>query len=208
MNFKSALQKFFIFCLLLLAEQTVIGQGLVEADTVATVTQKPIEEEKVHSPKRATLYSAILPGLGQAYNKKYWKIPFVYIGFGTIGYFIDWNNDYYQLTKRAYIHLRDDDPETTDYLKLRGIEYYDLENATDKANLETALSKRQEYYRRNRDFLIISMVAFYGLNIIDASVDAHLFNFDVSDDLSLNWQPSMLHFQNDLVYCINLTFNF
>lgn len=197
-----------IASLLFFAGKLVVGQNLVDADTVKTLVPITQTGEMVHSPKKASIYSALLPGLGQAYNKKYWKIPFIYIGFGAIGYFIDWNNDNYQLTKRAYIHLTDDDPETTDYLKLKGVEYYDLEDPSDRTDLSTALSKRQEYYRRNRDLLFIGMIGFYGLNIIDASVDAHLFNFDVSDDLTINWQPTMLNIQNELVYCVNVTFNF
>ncbi len=188
--------------------QLVIGQGLIEADTIQAVTPKAKTEEQVHSPKKATLFSTFIPGLGQAYNKKYWKIPIIYGGFGIIGYFIDWNNDNYQLTKRAYIDLRDDDPTTTAYLKIKGVEAFDLDNPTQRSNLETALSKRQEYYRRNRDFLFITMVGFYAINIIDASVDAHLFNFNVNDDLTLNWQPSMFYFKNEPVYCVNVSFNF
>lgn len=197
-----------MFCLLAIAGQAVIAQHLIDADTVQTITQKPITEEEAHSPRKATLYSTILPGLGQAYNKKYWKIPFIYAGLGTIGYFIDWNNGNYQLTKTAYIDLTDDDPETTGYLELDGIEYWNLDSPSERANLATALKKRQDYYRRNRDLLIISILGFYGLNIIDASVDAHLFNFNVNDDLTLNWQPSMMKFQNDMVYSIHFTFNF
>ncbi len=195
-------------CLLIMAGQTVIGQHLTDADTVKVAPPGALPGEKIHSPRKACLYSTFLPGLGQAYNKKYWKIPFIYIGFGSIGYFIDWNNDYYRLTRTAYNHLTDDDPETTDYTKLKGIEYYDLDDATDVANLEEVLTNRQDYYRRNRDFLIICAVGFYGINIIDACVDAHMFNFNVNDDLTLNWQPSVASFKNEPVYCINLTFNF
>jgi hypothetical protein len=88
------------------------------------------------------------------------------------------------------------------------LQYYDLENPTDSLNFKTGLSKQSEYYRRNRDLLIISMVGFYGLNIIDASVDAHLFDFDISEDLTLNWQPAVRTFENQLVYGINCTFKF
>jgi hypothetical protein len=176
-------------------------------DTVGVNKKKAVPEE-IHSPKKAAVYSAILPGLGQAYNKKYWKIPIVYAGFGVIGYSIGWNNDNYKLVKTAYIHLTDNDETTTDYLKLKGIEYYDLNNPGDLTVLRTALTKRQAYYRRNRDLLVIGMVAFYGINIIDASVDAHLFNFDISDDLTMNWQPSLLKINNELVYCVNFSINF
>jgi hypothetical protein len=185
---------------------------LVDADTLKTVKKLPPveEEEKVHSPRKATIYSAILPGLGQAYNKKYWKIPIIYIGFGAIGYFIDWNNENYQLFRTGYRHLTDDDPETQDYLKIEAVRRnnYDLNNPTQFNNLKTALSKQQDYYRRNRDLLFISIVGFYGLNIIDASVDAHLFDFDIGDDLTMNWQPSMLNIDNNFIYCVNFRFNF
>ncbi|MBN1198672.1 MAG: hypothetical protein JXA23_04905 [Bacteroidales bacterium] len=167
-------------------------------------------QEEVHSPKKATLYSAILPGLGQVYNKKYWKIPLIYIGFGTIGYFIDWNNDNYQLFKTGYKHLTDDDPETQDYLKIEAVRRnnYDLSNPNQFNNLKTAMTKQQDYYRRNRDLLVIGFIAFYGINILDASVDAHFMDFDISDDLTLNWQPSMQNLDNHLAYCIQLRFNF
>lgn len=184
---------------------------LVEADTIQA-TQQPVgqEAEKVHSPRKATIYSAILPGLGQIYNKKYWKVPLIYAGFGTIGYFINWNNDNYQLFRIGYQHLTDGNPETQDYLKIEAVRRnnYNLDNQTEYNNLKTALSKQQDYYRRNRDLLIISFVGFYGLNIIDASVDAHLFDFDISDDLTMKWEPSMLNFDNNFVYCLNFRFNF
>lgn len=180
---------------------------LVNADTT-NVIKSEAELEKIHSPHKATIYSAILPGLGQAYNKKYWKIPLIYVGFGTIGYFIKWNNDYYQISKNAYLDLTDDNPDTKSYENLDSFKYFDLSNPTSKANFKDGLDKQQQYFRRNRDLLVISMFAFYGLQIIDASVDAHLFNFDMSDDLTLNWQPSMLNVNSERIYCVNLTFNF
>lgn len=184
----------------------------VETDTLKQ--QRPVaseqQEEEVHSPRKATIYSAILPGLGQAYNKKYWKIPLIYIGFGTIGYFIDWNNDNYQLFKTGYIHLADDNPETQDYMKIEAVRRnnYDLTNPNQYNNLKTALLKQQDYFRRNRDLLIIGFVAFYGINILDASVDAHLMDFDISDDLTMSWQPSMVNMDNSLVYGLHFSFNF
>jgi len=203
---KRILLKSLLFLCLLLVGYNLRAQ-LADADTTRII-QKEKAEENVHSPKKATLYSAILPGLGQAYNKKYWKIPLVYVGFGAIGYFIGWNNNNYQTSKHAYKDLTDDDPNTTFYETLTAFKYYDLNDPTSKANFRDGLNKRQEYYRRNRDFLIITMAGFYGLQIIDAGVDAHLFNFDMSDDLTLNWQPSMFQMNNERIYCINLTFNF
>ena len=195
-----------IFVLLVFVSCNLYGQVL-EVDTTQ-ITEVPVDSVQVHSPKKATIYSAILPGLGQAYNKKYWKIPLIYAGFGTIGYFIGWNNGFYSTYKQAYRDLSDKDPNTNSHLKIEASKYYDLENPTDSLNFKTGLSKQSEYYRRNRDLLIISMVGFYGLNIIDASVDAHLFDFDISEDLTLNWQPAVKTFENQLVYGINCTFKF
>lgn len=171
-----------------------------------TEVQKP--EEEVHSPRKAALYSAMLPGLGQAYNKKYWKIPLVYGGFATIGYFIGWNNSNYKTSKNAYSDLTDNDPNTTSYMKLKYIEYYNLENPSEVENLKRGLVRRQDYFRRNRDLLVILTAAFYGLNIIDASVDAHFFNWDISDDLTMNLKPSLDQFKNQNLFSLNCTIRF
>lgn len=177
-----------------------------ETDSLQFKVSEEVKEP--HSPKKAAMYSAIIPGWGQAYNKKYWKIPIVYAGFGTIGYFIGWNNRYYNTYKDAYSDLTDDDPNTDSYNDIEASQYYDLTNPTDFENFRSGLNKQQEYYRRNRDLLIISIIGFYGLNIIDASVDAHFFEFDISEDLTMNWQPTVQPYRKELVYGLNFTFNF
>jgi len=161
-----------------------------------------------HSPRKAALYSAVLPGLGQVYNRKWWKIPIVYGGFATLGYFIKWNNDEYKTAKTAYKDLTDSDPETVSYLKLKQISYYKLDSPADVANLEKGLTQSQDYYRRNRDLLVILTFAFYGLNIIDASVDGHFFNFDISDDLTMKVKPTFVNQKNQSFLCLNCSFNF
>lgn len=200
------LSKNIIFFLLVLVSGNLFGQTLTIDST--KLEEVPVKAEIVHSPKKATLYSAILPGLGQAYNKKYWKIPIIYAGFGTIGYFIGWNNGFYKTYKQAYSDLTDGNSETNSHLDLDAAQYYDLDNSTDYNNFKTGLSNQSEYLRRNRDLLIISMIGFYGLNIIDASVDAHLFDFDISEDLTMNWQPAVKTFEKQLVYGAYFTFNF
>jgi hypothetical protein len=203
------LRVFFVFVFLLIISG--LKAQLVEADTIAAVEEiQDVDSVVVHSPRKATIYSAILPGLGQAYNKKYWKIPLIYIGFGTIGYFVHWNNDKYQLFKTGYQHLTDGNPETQDYLKIEAVRRnnYNLDDPNQFNNLRTGLVRQQDYFRRNRDLLIISVLGFYGLNIIDASVDAHLFDFDISDDLTMNWAPSMVNMDTNMVYSINISFNF
>ena len=180
---------------------------IIDIDTTI-IKEVPPDAEEIHSPKRAAIYSAILPGLGQAYNKKYWKIPIIYAGFGTFGYFIGWNNKNYKVLRLAYSDLTDGDDNTNSYLDLEAAKYYDLESESGRSKFQTALNKQKDYYRRNRDLLIICMAGFYGLNIIDASVDAHLFKFDISEDLSFNWQPAMKNVDDQLVYGFNCTFNF
>ncbi|HRH65816.1 MAG TPA: DUF5683 domain-containing protein [Bacteroidia bacterium] len=123
---------------------------------------------------RTALSSALLPGLGQGINKKYWKIPIIYAGFGTLVYLIDFNNNYYQKFKTAYRFRNDTDPGTVD-------DYPRYSNDD--------LRVRKDYYRRNRDLCYILGGVLYSLNIIDAYVDAQLLDFDVSDDLSLRTIP-------------------
>lgn len=151
-------------------------------DTI--VVKKPVV---FHSPRKATLYSAVLPGLGQIYNRKYWKVPIVYGGFATLGYFINFNNDEYVKYRQAYSDIIDDDPNTISYIKLVS----DPNRLKDDkiSQLTENLRKAKDYWRRNRDLVVIGTAVFYAVNIIDASVDAHFFNFDISDDLTINWVP-------------------
>mgnify|MGYP000910294136 CR=1 FL=1 len=205
MDYIKSVNKIIVFSVLVFLSMNSYGQK-TETDSLQYKVSEEVKEP--HSPKKAAMYSAIIPGWGQAYNKKYWKIPIVYAGFGTIGYFIGWNNRYYNTYKDAYSDLTDDDPNTDSYNDIEASQYYDLTNPTDFNNLRTGLNKQQEYYRRNRDLLIISIIGFYGLNIIDASVDAHFFEFDISEDLTMNWQPTVQPYRKELVYGVNFTFNF
>lgn len=117
--------------------------------------------------------STILPGLGQAYNKKYWKLPIIYAGLGGFGYMFVTNNEQYKFYRKNLIAANDDDPDT--------------DNTTIYSSDQLQVQKVA--YRKNRDFAAIGIAVIYILNIIDANVDAHLKTFDVSDDLSLNVAP-------------------
>lgn len=152
---------------------------------------------KVHSPTRAAIYSAVLPGLGQGYNRKYWKIPIVWAGFGVITYFIITNTNNYRDYKEAYTYVASGDSSYTDN-ELVG--KYDEQQLLDAKN----------YYRRNMELSYIIGGLWYLLNIIDASVDAHFFDYDVSEDLSLRIDPVM-HIRRDNlkpVSGLKLTLNF
>ncbi len=136
-----------------------------------------------HSPRKATLLSTALPGLGQVYNKKAWKIPIIYTGFAVLGYFIKTNNDQYLYYRDAFRIRERGDSSNAIFIK-----YQDA----DPAQLQAA----RDYYRRNRDLCYIFTGFLYLLNIADADVDAHLFYFDVSDKLSVNWKPSFYQGNN------------
>jgi len=149
----------------------------------------------IHSPRKATIYSAVLPGLGQIYNRKYWKVPLVYGGFVTLGYFINFNNGEYVKYRQAYSDIIDTDPNTNSFVKL----FTDPRNL-DPANIGQSTERLRvykDYWRRNRDLLVISTAVFYAVNIIDASVDANFFNFNINDDLTINWVPGPIICMNN-----------
>ncbi len=136
------------------------------------------EIKKPHSPHKATIYSAILPGLGQAYNRKYWKIPVVYAGIGTIYYLASSNAKEYRKAREAY-----------DYV----VNEYDYPIDNDLVDRYSAqdLQSIRDFYRRNMELSWIVMGLWYVLNILDATVDAHFFDYDISDDLSVRIEPVM-----------------
>jgi hypothetical protein len=185
-NFRNIIRfKIYGKCFLLIL---FLASGFSSYSQETVVDSTRINETKPeHSPHKATIYSAILPGLGQIYNRKYWKVPIIFGGFATLGYFINFNNEVYQTYKQAYSDIIDDDPFTNSYLELNVNPSF---FAPDKiSQLTENLSRAKDTWRRNRDLVIIGTVIFYAVNVIDASVDAHFFNFDIGDDLTVNWTP-------------------
>ena len=154
--------------------------------------------EKYHSPHKATFYAAVFPGLGQAYNKKYWKLPILYAGLGGIIYGIHFNTTYYTKYKNAYRDFIIRDPANTSYVEFAekaGLTQEQVETVY-AGWFERALKNKKDYYKRNRDFSYIGLLAVYVLSMIDASVDAHFYNYDISDDLSLKIEPKIIKFTN------------
>lgn len=166
------------------------GDAMFTADSTAVA--QSLTEEK-HSAHLATVYSAILPGLGQIYNKKWWKVPIIYGGLYAMGRIIQHNNNYYVQYKQAYADIIDDDPMTNSYKELAIEGNWDWTNASQMSQFGTRLNKAQQSARRNRDLCIIFTVGIYAIQIIDASVDAHFFNFDISDDLSMQWGATPIY---------------
>lgn len=136
----------------------------------------------VSAVKKATTLACIFPGAGQIYNKSYWKVPFVVGGFASMIYCIDWNNRGYQRFKKAYALLADYEKNPDLYPNGPTDEFHGRYSADFIRNL-------RNNYRRNRDLCIIITGALYVLQIVDAHVDAHLKDYDISDDLTMNLEP-------------------
>lgn len=171
---------------------------IVINDTTGKVIEKipsKIDTSKVkdslarpkHSPRKAAIRSAIIPGWGQIYNKKYWKVPIVAAAIGIPAYLVYYNQEWYNRTRYAVkvaaagnnfpVFLDKVDPQLLPLVK--------------SGSVNSLINYRNEF-RRNRDYAILFGLLLWGLNVVDATVDAHLKDFDVSDDLSLRVQPALL----------------
>ena len=162
------------------------------ADTASSVSR--------HSPPLATVMSAIIPGAGQVYNHKYWKVPLIYAGFAGLAYGVYYNNaeyKYYNMLLKRY--------NTRDSSLWDG--KISIGNGK-TASVENVRAQR-DANRRYRDLYAIIMGGWYILNIIDANVDAHFFDYDIGDDLSFQWQPVILPREHQTAYVgANFVFRF
>lgn len=145
-------------------------------------------KKKVHSPRQATLRSLIVPGLGQIYNKKYWKVPIVYAAIGIPVYLFFDNRAWYNRTRYA-LTVVVDSSLFADPAALAKV-HPDLRPLVD-AKLQGSLVNYRNEFRKDMDYSILFTLLMWGLNIVDATVDAHLKGFDVGDDLSLKIKPSL-----------------
>lgn len=161
--------------------------------TVSTVSAQdsiptaPVDSLPVHSVKKAVIFSAVLPGAGQVYNhlampkgqkKAYWKVPLIYAGLGATGYFMIHNNQLRKELRQEYDNRQGTDPT----LLLEKYEAYDDEG----------ILQLHDMHRTRRDLSILAFGVVYILNVVDAGVEAHFVNFDVSDDLSLSLEPTLV----------------
>ena len=193
LSFKAVFLAF--ICLLLISE--------IKAQDTTAVQLPSMEFDSLrapmHSAHKATLYSLMLPGLGQAYNKKYWKIPIIYAGFGALAYNFKINNDESKKFTEAYRYVINQDtfPIDNEYVT----RYPDVND----------LLRGRDFYRRRVELTVIFSAVWYLLNVIDATVDAHFFDYDISDNLTLHLEPAFMiptgskeRFTNGMRLCLNL----
>lgn len=164
-----------------LTAQVTDSTRAAAAKPAAAIVDTVLQPKLLHSPRKATIRSAILPGWGQAYNKKYWKIPLVYGALGTcVGFFI-FNRTEYTDARDAYRLKLDGDP-SNDFLIKPKFRQVDPE----------AVRRYRNEVRQNVDYSVLFFLVCWGLNVVDATVDGHLKSFEVTDNLSLRIKPAYL----------------
>jgi len=158
------------------------------ADTL-TIDEEPMRVFNP-DPTRATWLSVLCPGLGQIYNRRYWKLPIVVGAYMGLAYATSWNNTMLTDYTKAYNDLMDNDPDTRSYMNFfaPGVS----EESLNQTWLRNTFQSRKNYFRRNRDLCIVGMIGVYLVAIVDAYVDASLAHFDISPTLSLDWAPTLI----------------
>lgn len=183
----------------------------IKAEKVFEAELETIEIPKkqfIPDPGRALWLSAVFPGAGQIYNRKYWKLPIFYGGFLGCTYALLWNQQMYMDYSQAYLDIMDDNPNTNSHLEMLPPRY-DITGKEER--FKTIFKNKKNYYRRYRDLSAFCFVGVYLLSIVDAYVDAHLSIFDISPDLSLQVQPAIIESKGlspNNSYGVGCSFNF
>lgn len=166
---------------------------LEEADTLTvSLPVDTISNEVAFKPdaQKAVWLATIVPGLGQIYNRQYWKVPIIYAGTLGLVYGMTWNDKMYVDYRKGYVDLMDNNPKTNyfEHLLPEGVTI----NSSNSAYYTRIIKTKLDTYRRNRDLCIIATAVLYLLSIIDAYVDAQMFDYDISPDLSLEMTPTVI----------------
>lgn len=151
--------------------------------------QEQVQKAFVPKPTKALWLSLVLPGAGQIYNRKYWKLPIIYGGFLGCAYALTWNQMMYRDYSQAYLDIMDDDPNTKSYLDMLPPRY-DITGREDQ--FKKIFKRKKDFYRRYRDLSAFCFIGVYLLSVVDAYVDAQLSEFDISPDLSMKVEPAVI----------------
>lgn len=169
------------------------SMNLAKLNTSLKPVQKKKRDWATWKPeaKRAMWLALVLPGAGQIYNRKYWKLPIIYGGFAGCAYALTWNSKMYKDYSQAYLDIMDSNPNTKSYEDLLP------PNATySEEQLKNTLKRRKDMFRRYRDLSIFAFIGVYLISVIDAYVDAELSNFDITPDLSMRVEPAVIDNNN------------
>ncbi len=178
----------------LVADVLEVASKVVPADSLGRFAVPEIELY-TPDPLRSFWLGLILPGAGQIYNHKFWKLPIVYGGFLGCVYALSWNGMMLKDYSQAYLDIMDDDPNTKSYMKMLPLGY----NISGREERFKDIFKRKKnYYRKYRDMSIFAFAGVYLISVIDAYVDAELSSFDISRDLGLKWEPTRMNEDNHL----------
>lgn len=173
-------------------------------DSVKSYSGPHKRERFIPNPKKSLWLAMVIPGGGQIYNRKYWKLPLVYGGFLGCAYAMTWNNTMYRDYSQAYIDIMDSDENTKSYENFLPMNYDVQSNLT---RLQELFKRKKNYYRRYRDLSMFCMIGVYVLSIIDAYVDAELSSFDISNDLSLKVHPTIINGRSSAMRAYGLNTN-
>ena len=177
-------------------DTVAISDSIENMKSVVVVeTPKALKAERDWStwrpnPQRALWLALVIPGGGQIYNRKFWKLPIVYGGFVGCIYAMTWNNMMYHDYSQAYLDLMDNDPTTASYNKF--LHLGKQINDSNKDRYKQVFKSRKDKYRRWRDLSFFCLIGVYAVSVIDAYVDAELSAFDISKDLSLKVRPTVI----------------
>ncbi|MFY0653977.1 MAG: hypothetical protein JXQ96_18190 [Cyclobacteriaceae bacterium] len=170
----------FLFVFFVCIQNKGLAQRVIQSDSLIVRTDaiETFQSISTRDPNKASLYAAVFPGLGQIYNRQYWKLPFVYGGLMIFGHYINNRHSLYNAFRNAYLAETDNDDSTVNPFGAR-------------FGSATTLERNAEQLRRDRDYLMIIGTLYYLISIVDAHISAHLSEFNVNDDLSFEVRPSM-----------------
>lgn len=189
-----------LVCIFQASISCISAQDNHAADTTRIILSDSIETQPlpnepfkkwVPNPKRALWLALVIPGGGQIYNRKYWKLPLVYGGFMGCAYALTWNNMMYKDYSQAYLDIMDADENTKSYEDF--LPYNVTITDSNRSRYQEILRKRKDYYRKYRDMSIFAFAAVYLLSVVDAYVDAELSSFEINEDLSLRIEPTVIN---------------
>jgi hypothetical protein len=175
---------------------------------------KPVKQKFSAEPLKATMMAVVFPGLGQIYNRKYWKIPLVYAGFGALLYSVGYNGSHYNMYLKAYQDFTDLIPETDSYLPLiladpatyDPVLHPDTYEPSNASYYKDGMLRLVDYHKRYRDLSYIGIAGWYLISILDANVDASLFNYDISENLDIAIFPVQMSLPGGIMVAgINVT---